>query len=87
MALINGIGGVFFRAQNPDSLAEWYAKHLGIASGDQLWSQTAGATVFAPFRQDTDYFPANKQWMLNFRTDDLTALIAGLTSSGITVTP
>ncbi len=85
MTLINGIGCGFFRVQNSDCLAERHAKHPGITSGDQFWSQTAGATVFGPVRKGTDYFPANKQWMLNFRTDDQTALIAGLTSSGITV--
>ena len=50
-----------------------------------IWEQQAGPTVFAPFASDTDYFPADKQWMLNFRVDGLDALIAALQADGIEV--
>jgi predicted enzyme related to lactoylglutathione lyase len=50
-----------------------------------IWEQQAGSTVFAPFASDTDYFPADKQWMLNFRVDGLDALIAALQADGIEV--
>jgi len=50
-----------------------------------IWEQQAGSTVFAPFASDTDYFPADKQWMLNFRVDGLNALIAALQADGIEV--
>ena len=84
---VTGIGGIFFRAQNPTALAEWYATHLGVGGGEWgLWAQQAGPTVFAPFPDDSDYFSASKRWMLNLRVDGLDALIASLTAAGIEVT-
>ncbi|WP_375450299.1 VOC family protein [uncultured Devosia sp.] len=82
MAKAIGIGGVFFRAQDTKALADWYALHLGVT---EFWNQQAGVTVFAPFKADTSYFPAARQWMINFRVDDLGALIAQLAAAGIAV--
>jgi predicted enzyme related to lactoylglutathione lyase len=84
---VTGIGGLFFRAQDPEALTAWYAEHLGV-SGDVhgVWAQQAGPTVFAPFAADTDYFPAEKQWMLNLRVDDLDGMKASLEAAGIAVT-
>jgi len=82
MAKVNGIGGVFFRAHDTGALAQWYETHLGVT---QLWMQQAGLTVFAPFKAETDYFPADKQWMINFRVDDLDAMMAQLHAAGIDV--
>jgi predicted enzyme related to lactoylglutathione lyase len=82
MAKALGIGGIFFRAKDTAALAQWYETHLGVPG---FWDQTAGTTVFAPFNQSSDYFPAAKQWMINFRVDDLDALIAQLKSAGISV--
>ena len=86
-----GIGGFFFRAQDPKMLAEWYRANLGInltpTSYDvQPWTQEAGPTVFGPFRATTEYFGnAEKQWMLNFRVADLDAMMAQLQANGIEV--
>lgn len=82
MAKALGIGGVFFRAQDTKALAAWYETHLGIPG---FWDQQAGLTVFAPFKANTDYFPASQQTMLNFRVDDLDGLIAQLNAAGIPV--
>jgi predicted enzyme related to lactoylglutathione lyase len=83
---VNGIGGFFFRAQDPAALAKWYATHLGVGAGEYgVWQPQAGPSVFAPFKADTDYFSADKQWMLNLRVDDLDGLIAGLREAGIEV--
>ena len=82
MARAVGIGGVFFRSGDPDALSAWYEEHLGVTS---LWQQQAGGTVFAPFKRSTDYFPASRQWMINFRVDDLDGLIGTLTAAGIAV--
>ncbi len=82
MAKATGIGGVFFRARDKVALADWYQTHLGIPG---FWTQEAGMTVFAPFSQDTDYFPADKQWMINLRVDDLDGLVAALKAAGIGV--
>ena len=83
---VTGIGGFFFRAQDPKALAAWYAEHLGVG-GDEwgLWDQQAGQTVFSPFAADTDYFPAEKQFMLNFRVEGLDALKAALEAKGVAV--
>ena len=86
MAKVTGIGGIFFRARDPSALNEWYRSHLGITQPDvAVWMQEAGPTVFSPFKADTDYFAADKQWMLNLRVDDLVGLIAQLQSAGIAV--
>lgn len=85
MANATGIGGVFFRADDPATLAEWYATHLGIDMSEGAWMQGAGPTVFAPFPRDSEYFPVEKQTMLNFRVDDLDGLIDSLQKAGINV--
>ena len=92
MNRLTGIGGLCFRAKNPEAVAQWYKAHLGIDLvptdySQQPWSQQAGPTVFAPFPVDTDYFgdPA-KKWMINFRVSDLDAMVGQLRASGISVT-
>jgi len=92
MERVTGIGGIFFRAQNPAALKEWYAKHLGVgpASPDnpyEPWEQAAGPTVFEPFPADTKYFDReSQQWMINFRVGDLDAMVTQLREAGIEVT-
>lgn len=87
MAKITGIGGFFFRARDPEALQAWYAQHLGVSDFRvSPWTQESGPTVFAPFAADTDYFGrATQQFMLNFRVDDLGAVMADLEMAGITV--
>jgi glyoxylase I family protein len=86
-----GIGGLFFRAEDPAGLARWYETHLGIALvptsyEEEPWHQEAGPTVFAPFGKDTTYFGRPEQaWMINFRVADLEAMVAQLRAAGITV--
>jgi len=82
MARATGIGGIFFRSRDSRALAAWYETHLGIT---EFWSQQAGPTVFAPFREDTAYFAADRQWMINLRVDDLDVLMAQLQAAGIAV--
>ena len=85
MTHILGIGGFFFRAKNPEVLKAWYIEQLGINIENFVWQQEAGPTVFEPFRNDSDYFKADKQWMINFRVKDLPALIENLRAKGIEV--
>ena len=83
---VNGIGGFFFRAKDPEALAKWYASHLGVGAGDYgVWQPQAGPSVFSPFKADTDYFAADKQWMLNLRVEGLDALLDSLRAAGIEV--
>jgi hypothetical protein len=81
---VTGIGSLFFRARQPQALAEWYRNHLGVDVvsdnyDDPPWQQQAGPTDYAPFPEDTKYFgdPA-KQWMVNFRVANLDAMVAQL---------
>ena len=91
MQKVLGIGGLFFRSENPERLAKWYETNLGISLvptsyEQQPWHQEAGPTVFAPFKQDTKYFGKPEQsWMVNFRVADLAAMVAQLRAAGITV--
>ena len=70
-------------------MAQWYQDHLGIkltpeSYDEEPWYQEAGATVFAPFALDTDYFGrAEQQWMINLRVRDLDAMVAQLRAANI----
>ncbi|WP_353203669.1 VOC family protein [Sphingomonas sp.] len=90
-----GIGGLFFRSNDPEALSAWYKTHLGIGAGcvstpgatpdEWSWETQGGPVVFAPFKADTDYFAADKQFMLNLRVSKIDALIAALRAAGIAV--
>ncbi len=91
MERVTGIGGFFFRARSPDALAVWYQERLGVDTApksydEQVWRQQEGATVFAPFDQDSEMIgPPEHTWMINFRVDDLDAIVEQLRSVGETV--
>jgi glyoxylase I family protein len=88
---VTGIGGFFFRARDPDALALWYQERLGVTTvprsyGESPWRQQEGETVFAPFPQDSEMIgPPEHTWMINFRVDDLDAIVAQLRAAGETV--
>ncbi len=83
---VTGIGGFFFRSKDTEGLKAWYAQHLGVGTGPYgEWDTAAGPCVFSPFKAETDYFAADKQWMLNLRVEGLDALCAKLAASGIEV--
>lgn len=83
---VTGIGGVFFRSDDPEALRDWYTYHLGFPpEGSPVWPQEEGPVVFMPFDRDSDYFPAERQFMLNLRVTDLDGLLASLRASGIEV--
>lgn len=96
MQRVTGIGGIFFKARDPQALAAWYSRHLGVpveAWGGAVfrWAgpgnpQGTGSTVWSPFRQDTDYFaPSSAPFMVNFRVPDVRALLALLRAEGCEV--
>ena len=83
---VTGIGGVFFRAKDPDALTAWYHAHFGVTmEGYEPWQQAAGPTVFMPFASNTDHWPDSKQWMINLRVSDLDALLAKLRKADVAV--
>ena len=77
--------------REPDALATWYQTRLGIDTvprsyDEEPWRQQAGETAFAPFPQDSEMIgPPEHTWMINFRVDDLDAMVAQLRSAGETV--
>ena len=83
---VTGIGGFLFRANDPSALLLLYKTHFGIGADGMTWHQSAGPTVMAPFPKSTDYFPAEKQWMLNLRVAGLDLLLDELEADGIAIT-
>ena len=84
MGRATGIGGFFFRAKDPAALNAWYVKHFAMTT-DGPWMTEAGMTVFAPFKADTDYFPARSSFMINLRVEGFDAIIAALEAEGVAV--
>jgi predicted enzyme related to lactoylglutathione lyase len=92
---VHGIGGIFFKAEDPSALTAWYAKHLDV--GTEQWGghifkwrrEETGAeaySVWSPFKASSDYFdPGNKPYMVNLRVDDLDAVLAALRDEGCRV--
>jgi predicted enzyme related to lactoylglutathione lyase len=90
MSRVTGIGGVFIRARDADALRKWYSEHLGIAidggSGAQFTWTPGGSTVFSIFEASSPYFGRPDQpSMINFRVDDLDAILAQLRATGVEV--
>lgn len=84
---VTGIGGLFFRARDPAALLDWYREHLGVGGeGYAPWEQQGGPTVFMPFANDTAYWGADRQWMLNLRVSGLDAMLDRLREAGVPVT-
>lgn len=93
---IRGIGGIFFKAKDPEALAAWYERHLGVKRDEEGYTvlgwreldhpERVGETVWSPFPEDTKYFePSKASWMLNFRVDDLDGTLARLRTEGVDV--
>lgn len=95
MKRVTGIGGIFFKCQNPDKMKEWYKTHLGVDAGAYgmkfEWHQGAdstnkGYTLWSPFSDKTKYFePSSKDFMINYRVDNLEALVEELKKEGVNV--
>jgi predicted enzyme related to lactoylglutathione lyase len=87
MERVQGIGGHFLRAHDPEALSAWYREALGLDADEHgHWEQQPGPTVFAAFPADTDYFGSpDQQVMLCFRVADLDAMLAQLRSLGADV--
>lgn len=96
MARVTGIGGVFFKAKDPEALAAWYRDHLGMPMHPQYgcaiiqWEQDSrpdgGQTVWSLAKSDTDWFkPSESSFMINYRVDDMAGLVEKLNSAGIAI--
>lgn len=92
MARVLGLGGLFFKSDDPAATREWYARVLGmdIAEWGAFFTPDAAAahpgagTVFSPFTADTDYFaPSDKEFMFNLMVDDLDGVLAKAAAEGV----
>lgn len=96
MKRVTGLGGLFFRSRDPKAALKWYREHLGIESEE--WGGLAfqwlekdrpdevGYTVWSAFSEESKHFaPSAERFMVNFRVDDLEALIAALKAEGVEI--
>ncbi len=93
---VTGIGGIFFKCADPQKMREWYKTHLGLNTNPYgtvfEWrhatdSSKKGFSQWSPFKETTKYFePSTKQFMINYRVDNLEALITELKKEGVTIT-
>ncbi len=86
--LVNGIGGIFFRANDSKALSKWYEEHFGISDSQSAepWRQDEVPTGVAPFKKETTYFGnMNQQFMINFRVSDMDALLLKLEKAGVKI--
>lgn len=93
MPKVTGIGGIFFKASDPKKLRNWYQENLGLNCDEYgtsfIWKQfnepkKNGFTVWGPFDKKTDYFePSEKDYMFNFRVDDLEGILKQLKENGV----
>lgn len=95
MKKVTGIGGIFFKCKDPNKIKEWYKTHLGLDT-DQYgtnfeWLQSVnntkkGFTQWSPFTETTQYFePSTKDFMINYRVENLEALVEELKKEGVTI--
>ncbi|OXA98640.1 VOC family protein [Flavobacterium pectinovorum] len=92
---VTGIGGIFFFTENPKETREWYAQNLGLDVND--WGSTFESRNFnnpevidslqwSPFKKDDAYFsPSKKEFMINYRVQNIEGLVAKLKQNGVTV--
>ena len=95
MKRVTGIGGIFFHAKDPEALRAWYRDHLGIDV--QPWGGAAftwtgadgqpakGTTIWSVAADQGGYAPSTAPFMVNYRVDDLDALLAALRAEGCQV--
>lgn len=96
MKRVTGIGGIFFTAKDPVALRAWYKQHLGIdvqewGGAAFHWADSAGnamkgTTIWSIGSAEGDYFaPSKVPFMINYRVDDLAALLQALRDEGCNV--
>ncbi len=96
MKRVTGIGGIFFNAKDPAALHEWYKRHLGIdvqawggaafTWADDAGNPVKGTTIWSVGAADGNHFaPSKASFMVNYRVDDLAALLAALRAEGCNV--
>ena len=91
MKRVTGVGGIFIKARDPKALREWYTRHLGITiesyGGTAFpWNEENGVTVWSIMPETSTYFdPSTARFMVNYRVENLEALLAVLRQEGCDV--
>jgi predicted enzyme related to lactoylglutathione lyase len=95
MKKVTGIGGIFFKCKDPQKMRDWYNTHLGLNTNQYgsvfEWRQgedstKKGFTQWSPFNEKTKYFePSTKDFMINYRVENIEKLIDGLKKNGVTI--
>lgn len=95
MKKVTGIGGILFKCKDPKQMKDWYQKHLGLSTNDYgatfEWYEgddntKKGQTQWSPFSETTKYFePSTNNFMINYRVDNLEALVEELKNEGVTI--
>lgn len=95
MKKVTGIGGIFFKCKDPNLMKKWYSKNLGLNTDKYgttfEWRQSdqpkkKGFLQWSPFPEKTDYFePSPKEFMINYRVENLEQLLKELKAAGVTV--
>ena len=95
MKKVTGIGGIFFKCDDPSKLNEWYAQHLGIPAAawgamfewrEKDHPDRTAYTVWSTKPADTQYFePSRKDFMINYRVENLDELVEELKNAGVTI--
>jgi len=95
MKKVTGVGGIFFKCKNPNEMKNWYGKNLGLPVSQ--WGvkfefrdidnpDKKGSLAWSTFKQDTKYFePSTKDFMINYRVENLEALVEELKKAGVTI--
>lgn len=94
---VTGIGGIFFKTEDPKKIKEWYGKHLGLPVDewgasfrwldvDNKDAKEPATTAWSPFKSDTTYFsPSEKPFMFNYRVENLAELLKALKEEGVQI--
>ncbi len=95
MKKVTGIGGIFFKCNDPQKMKDWYSQNLGLPVEQYgtmfRWRDAddpdkEGTTVWSPFAKDTKYFePSKKDFMINYRVENIEALVEQLKNDGVTI--
>ena len=92
MKKVTGIGGIFFRSKDPEKTRAWYEKHLGIIMDDygssfewKTKGKHPGYTAWSVFTEESDYFPQQQSFLVNYRVADLEGLLVELKHAGVQV--
>lgn len=92
---VTGVGGIFYKSTDPKTARAWYGEHLGLALNeygalfeyrDVRFPERKGSLQWSPFSENTKYFePSRKEFMINFRVENLDELLASLREKGVEI--